>query len=186
MVFLQEKKHFLQKNAFSYRKMQFPTAKCSLLQRNAAFLGGTWQEAAGNCRRVSGSSIKNASQLSTQKNTPRRRSGQGSGRCVRGFEKGLAGGGWQQTNPQKGPKKFSRNVSPFSYGGIGKKVHTKRPESLDFLAPTPSVRQPLFETSLSVDPRFAAGLPFPVPQNLGTSSIFGDRDRGGFEKRNES
>ena len=32
---------------------------------------------------------------------------------VRGFEKGLAGGGWRQTNPQKEPKKFSRNVSPF-------------------------------------------------------------------------
>ena len=33
---------------------------------------------------------------------------------VRGFEKGLAGGGWRQTNPQKEPKKFFRNVSPFS------------------------------------------------------------------------
>ena len=33
---------------------------------------------------------------------------------IRGFEKGLAGGGWRQTNPQKEPKKFSRNVSPFS------------------------------------------------------------------------
>ena len=33
---------------------------------------------------------------------------------VGGFEKGLAGGGWRQTNPQKEPKKLSRNVSPSS------------------------------------------------------------------------
>ena len=39
-----------------------------------------------------------------------------------GFEKGLAGGGWRQTNPQKEAQKFSRNVSPFSWGGIGKRV----------------------------------------------------------------
>ena len=45
---------------------------------------------------------------------------------------------------------FSRNVSPFSQGGMGKRVQ-KRGLNLwhekDFLAPTPFVRQPLFETS---------------------------------------
>ena len=70
---------------------------------------------------------------------------------IGGFEKGLAGGGWRQTNPQKEPKKFSRYLSPLSYGGgIGKRVQ-KRGLNLwplkGFLAPTPSVRQPLFETS---------------------------------------
>ena len=69
---------------------------------------------------------------------------------IRGFEKGLAGGGWRQTNPQKEPKKFSRNVSPFSSECIGKRVQ-KRGLNLwslkGFFAPTPSVRQPLFETS---------------------------------------
>ena len=30
------------------------------------------------------------------------------------FRKGVGGGGWRQTDPQKEPQKFSRNVSPFS------------------------------------------------------------------------
>ena len=56
----------------------------------------------------------------------------------RGFEKGWAGGGWRQTSPQKRPKKFSRNVSPFSKGrGHWKKGTEKRPE----------VHQPLSKTS---------------------------------------
>ena len=33
--------------------------------------------------------------------------------CQR-FRKGLAGGGWRQTKPEKEPQKFSRNVCPFS------------------------------------------------------------------------
>ena len=52
---------------------------------------------------------------------------------IGGFEKGLAGGGWRQTNPHK-------RASPFSKGGIGKRVQ-KRGLYLggvkDFFAPTP-------------------------------------------------
>ena len=33
---------------------------------------------------------------------------------IGGFEKGLAGWGWRQTNPKEEPTKFSRNLSPFS------------------------------------------------------------------------
>ena len=58
--------------------------------------------------------------------------------------------GLATNKPPKEPKKFSRNVSPYSEGGIGKRVQ-KRGLNLwslkGFLAPTPSVRQPLFETS---------------------------------------
>ena len=69
---------------------------------------------------------------------------------IRGFEKGLAGGGWRLTNPQKQPKKFSRNVFLFSLGGTGKRVQKRGVnfwQRMDVLAPTPSVRQPCFETS---------------------------------------
>ena len=38
----------------------------------------------------------------------------GFGGCVRGFEKGLAGGGWRQAEPKKQPEKFSKNMSPCS------------------------------------------------------------------------
>ena len=53
---------FLQKNAFSYREMSFPTEKC--------VLGVASQETAGNRRRVQGSRIKNASQLSQESQNP--------------------------------------------------------------------------------------------------------------------
>ena len=45
-------------------------------------------------------------------------------------EKGLAGRGWRLTNPNKTATKFSRNASPFSQGGIEKRV----PEIREFVA----------------------------------------------------
>ena len=54
--------------------------------------------------------------------------------AVRGFEKGLAGGGWQLTNPQQEPRN-SPEVSPPSPKGLNL-WHWK-----DFFATTPSVRQ---------------------------------------------
>ena len=65
---------------------------------------------------------------------------------IQRFRKGVGGRGLA-TNP----KKFSRNVSPLLLRGHRKKGTEKSLQSLarmkDFLAPTPSVRQPLFETS---------------------------------------
>ena len=64
--------------------------------------------------------------------------------CQR-FRKGVGGRGLAANR-----ELFPRIVSSFSQVGIGKRVH-KRGLNLchrkDFLAPTPSVRQPLFETS---------------------------------------
>ena len=53
----------------------------------------------------------------------------------RGFEKGLAGGGWRQTNPQKEPKKVLQKCAPLLLRGHRKKGTEKRPESL--CLPTP-------------------------------------------------
>ena len=68
----------------------------------------------------------------------------------RGFEKGLAGGGWRPTAP-----KIQQKLSPgivFSYSQQGKGNRCKRQglnlwHGGDFLTPTPYVRQPLFKTS---------------------------------------
>ena len=61
MHFPAEKCIFLQKNAFSpekialsCRKMHFPAEKKDFPAEKCGFGGGTWQETAGNCRRVSG------------------------------------------------------------------------------------------------------------------------------------
>ena len=74
------------------------------------------------------------------------------GHChsFRSFEKGLAGGGWRQAGPKIQHKKGPQNCVPLLIGGDMKRVQ-KRGLNLwhrkDFLAPTPSIRQPLFETS---------------------------------------
>ena len=49
---------------------------------------------------------------------------------VRGFEKGLAGGGWRLTTPKNTAKKFSRNVFPLLLRGHRRKGAEKRPHSL--------------------------------------------------------
>ena len=70
---------------------------------------------------------------------------------IRGFEKGLAGGGWRPT---------AATIQPFlpqtwlllHIRGHRKKGAENRPESMvreDFFALTPSVCQPLLETSAS-------------------------------------
>ena len=52
---------------------------------------------------------------------------------IRGFEEGLAGRGWRQTNAQKEPKKIFRNVSPsLLLRGHRKKGTEKRLESLAY------------------------------------------------------
>ena len=99
---------------------------------------------------------------------------------IRGFEKGLAGGGFgNKHTPKKSPKKFSRNVSPSPKGGIGKRVQ-KRGLNLwhmtDFLVPTPSVRQPLFETSETPKDCFASDF-------LEDSSGIPDPEGGGSFKK---
>ena len=59
---------------FSCRKVHFPTERCTFLQRNAfscrkmRFLGGTGQETAGGSQ---GSRIKNATQLSQEYSSPK-------------------------------------------------------------------------------------------------------------------
>ena len=71
---------------------------------------------------------------------------------IRGLlRKGLAGRGWRLTGLKTQPKKFPELGPPSCKRGIGKWVQ-KRGLNLwhrkDFLTPTPSVRQPLFETSV--------------------------------------
>ena len=69
---------------------------------------------------------------------------------LRGFKKGLAGGGWRQQTPKTAQKVLQKCVPLLLKGGIGK-GYRKRGLNLwhmkDLLAPTPSVRQALFETS---------------------------------------
>ena len=48
----------------------------------------------------------------------------------RGFEKGLAGGGWRPTAPKIEPQWSTRIMFSYSYGGIGKRVQKKGPESM--------------------------------------------------------
>ena len=52
-IFLQKNAFSLKKNAFSQRTMHFP-AQASLFLQKMRFSRGTWQETAGNSRRVSG------------------------------------------------------------------------------------------------------------------------------------
>ena len=52
--------------------------------------------------------------------------------CIRGFEKGLAGGGWRQTNPPKEAKNILQKCVPLLPRGHRKKGTEKRPESLVF------------------------------------------------------
>ena len=67
-----------------------------------------------------------------------------------GFEKGWRSEGWRQTNPHKEPRNVLQKCVPLLLMGHRKRVQ-KRGLNLwhtrDFLAPTLSVRQPLFETS---------------------------------------
>ena len=74
----------------------------------------------------------------------------GKSAFFRGFGKGLAGGGLRLTGPQIQQKLIPRVAFPFSEHGHRKR-RQKRGLNLwhgkDFLAPTPSARQPLFETS---------------------------------------
>ena len=68
----------------------------------------------------------------------------------RGFEKGLAGGGWRPTAPKIQQTMSPRIVFSFSLGGIRKRGQQTGLDpwcGRDFLAPTPPVCQPLFETS---------------------------------------
>ena len=82
--------------------------------------------------------------------------------CQR-FRKGVGGRGLATNKP---PKKSQRNppemCPPSPKGGIGKRVQ-KRGQNLghmkDFLAPTPSVRQPLFETSECVSGKTLSAKP---------------------------
>ena len=60
-----------------------------------------------------------------------------AGTPFKGFEKGLAGGGWRQTKPQKEPQKSPEMCPPSPKGGIGKRVQKLSPLK-DFLAPTPN------------------------------------------------
>ena len=58
--------------------------------------------------------------------------------------------GWRPTAPKLQQKMTPRIVFSYSEGGIGKRGQKKGLNlwcGRDFLAPTPSVRQPLFETS---------------------------------------
>ena len=53
-------------------------------------------------------------------------------RAFRGFEKGLAGGGWRQTNPPKRAQKVLQKFVPLLLKGHRRKGTEKRPESLAF------------------------------------------------------
>ena len=94
--------------------------------------------------------------LSRPRKTPRFEDKMAS---FRNFEKGLAGGGWRPAGPKKQPK-----CVPFLIRGLGKGWNLWHRK--DLLAPTPSVRQPLFETSDSFDAK--------VPTKLGGD---GNRDK---------
>ena len=72
-------------------------------------------------------------------------------RCpIQRFRKGVGGRGWRPTAPKIQQKFSPRIVFSYTKGGMGERVQ-KKGQNLgygrDFLAPTPSVRQPLFETS---------------------------------------
>ena len=73
---------------------------------------------------------------------------------VRGFEKGLAGGGLATNRPQNTAQKVLQKYVPLLLRGHRKKGTEKRLNlwhSKDFFATTPSCRQPLFETSEIAD-----------------------------------
>ena len=71
----------------------------------------------------------------------------------RRYRKGVGGRGLATNKPPKRAQKVLQKYVPILLRGHRKKGTEKRPKSLafeGFFAPTPSVRQPLFETSETV------------------------------------